>query len=88
MKESFTINKPHIADDFIAHLMTNASKSGEGKDVVISFPASHLNSCLSQLAGDVMRREKYNYERLAMYTKHTFITFILYILNNFDCAIG
>jgi hypothetical protein len=23
-----------------------------------------------------------------MYTKHTFITFILYILNNFDCAIG
>ena len=63
MKESFTINKPHIAEDFITNLMMNATKSGEGANAVVKIPASHMNTCLSQLAGDVMRREKHNYER-------------------------
>ncbi|ELT87775.1 hypothetical protein CAPTEDRAFT_135567 [Capitella teleta] len=69
MKESFTINKPHIAEDFIANLMTKATKNGENEEEesMIAFPAAHINSCLSQLAGDIMRREKHNYESYSMY---------------------
>ena len=67
MKESFTINKPHIAEDFVTNLMGEALEQGSGKKATVTFPAEHLNSCLSQLATDVMTREKHNYERWVHY---------------------
>ena len=61
MKESYTIAKPHIAEDFIDSLMSESSESGSQ----ITFTTKHLNSCLSELARAVMARERQNYDRLA-----------------------
>ena len=66
MKESFTINKPHIAEDFIAKLMSGVKEedSAEGeKSETITLSREHLNYCLNQLASNVMQREKHNYEK-------------------------
>ena len=59
IKESFTLNKPHIAEDFISRLMSNAQESESS----VTFSPDHLNTCLSHLATEVMAREKQNYER-------------------------
>lgn len=59
VKESFTINRPHIAEDFIESLLEECDES----DSEITFTLEHLNQCLSGLASKVMVREKQNYER-------------------------
>ena len=59
MKEGFTINKPHIAEDFIQELMSDVQEN----DAHIVVRTEHLNRCLVSLASQVMAREKHNYER-------------------------
>ena len=59
MKESYTINKPHIAEEFVYSLMAEAKENGEE----ITFTKEHLNTCLAQLARTVMARERHNYDR-------------------------
>ena len=59
MKESYTITKPHIAEEFIDNLMSEAKENGEE----ITFSKEHLNTCLAQLARHVMTRERHNYDR-------------------------
>lgn len=63
MRESFTVAKPHIAEDFIAKLMSGAKESGD----VISFSKDHLNTCLNSLASGVMERERANFDNYSMY---------------------
>ena len=62
IKESFTMNKPHIAEDFISAMMSECQEE-EGK---IVFKKDHLNKCLGKLASEIMAREKHNFERLVM----------------------
>jgi hypothetical protein len=64
MKESFTINKPHIADDFVTALMSEHRACDSGD---VSFSTAHLNTCLAQLASDVMVRERQNFEAYSMF---------------------
>ncbi|XP_064633719.1 uncharacterized protein LOC135491668 [Lineus longissimus] len=64
MKESYTINKPHIAEDFKDLLMAEVQEEEDG---TLVFTKKHLNTCLQQLARDVMERERHNYESYAMY---------------------
>lgn len=59
MKESYTINKPHIAEEFIDSLMAESKEDGDE----ITFTTEHLNSCLAQLAREIMARERHNYDR-------------------------
>ncbi len=59
MKESYTINKPHIAEEFIDSLMSECRESGEE----VTFTSDHLNTCLANLARNVMTRERHNYDR-------------------------
>ena len=59
MKESYTINKPHIAEEFIDNLMSESKENGDE----ITFTTEHLNSCFAQLARDVIARERHNYDR-------------------------
>lgn len=59
MKESYTITRPHIAENFAQALLADCLETEE--DITIS--KAHLNSCLTELAQRVMAREKLNYER-------------------------
>ncbi|XP_076118208.1 uncharacterized protein LOC143085614 isoform X2 [Mytilus galloprovincialis] len=63
MKESFTLTKPHIADTFVTQLMANCQEN----DDEITFSKEHLNNCFSELARNVMTRERHNYESYSMY---------------------
>ena len=59
-KETFAILKPHIAEDFTKRLLRHLDDaSGD----VVTIRKSHLNECLTVLAGDIMAREKSNYEK-------------------------
>ena len=59
MKESFTMNKPHIAEDFIQAVM----EKSEEENNEIRFSREHFNLCLNKLASDVMARERHNYDK-------------------------
>ncbi|XP_064604712.1 uncharacterized protein LOC135469969 isoform X2 [Liolophura sinensis] len=63
MKESYTITRPHIAENFAQALMSDCLETEE--DITIS--KAHLNTCLTELAQRVMAREKLNYESYTMY---------------------
>ncbi len=52
--------KPHIAEDFTAQLLRHM-KDTRGDAVTIT--KSKLNKCLTVLAGDIMARERSNYEK-------------------------
>ena len=60
MKETVTINRPHIAEDFIGRLMPQNQTQEDEK---ITFTREHLNSCLIKLSNDIMVRERQNYEK-------------------------
>ncbi len=64
MTETYTINKPHIAEDFIDKLMADPINE---TDEHITFSKTNLNTCLAKLASEVMAREKHNYERYEMF---------------------
>ena len=53
------MNKPHIAEDFIAQLMSSCKESED----TVEFDKQHLNAALNKLASDVMVREKQNFEK-------------------------
>ena len=59
MKESYTIAKPHIAEEFYDKLMTVSEESEDS----VSFSKKHLHSCMMELGRAVMGREKSNFER-------------------------
>ncbi len=59
MKESYTVNKPRIAEDFIEALIAESKETGDE----ITVPTQHLNTCLTNLARDVMARERHNYDK-------------------------
>ena len=59
MKESYTIAKPHIAEEFYDKLM---SLSDESEDAV-TFSKKHIQSCILELGRAVLGREKSNFER-------------------------
>ena len=61
MKETVTINRPHIAEDFIDKLMSK--RQGSTDSGVVTFTLDHLNTCLSKLSNDIMVRERHNYEK-------------------------
>ncbi|KAH3820990.1 hypothetical protein DPMN_122743, partial [Dreissena polymorpha] len=63
MKESFTILKPHMTESFYEKLMNNC----EEKDDHVTFSRKHLDTCLADLARDVMAREKNNFESYTMF---------------------
>ncbi|CAH1785032.1 unnamed protein product [Owenia fusiformis] len=63
VKESFTIAKPHIAEDFVDQLFENQER--DQKEV--TFKTSHLNECLRNLGQSIMARERHNYDSYSMY---------------------
>lgn len=73
MKEEFTINKPHIANEF-AQSFFNLAKSeeikvGNGNEtrLVYSIDELNLKDCLTRLGTLIQEREKSNYEQYALY---------------------
>jgi hypothetical protein len=60
MKETVTINRPHIAEDFIEQLISQSQSHLESD---ITFTKEHLNTCLTKLSNDIMVRERQNYEK-------------------------
>ncbi|CAL1545735.1 unnamed protein product [Lymnaea stagnalis] len=63
MSESFTMNRPHIAEKFVNMLMAEAQET----EKTVTFDSKHLQACLSELARNVMTREKHNFESYSMY---------------------
>ena len=60
MKESFTIVKPLIAEDFVSRLKKKLNETENGEYLI-----SHddLNECVGELARNIMTRERYNFDR-------------------------
>ena len=74
MKEEFTINKPHIANDFTRQLFVffksdeaSASSDEKKKEVVYSIREEDLKGCLVRLGNMIQEREKSNFEQYAMF---------------------
>ena len=73
MKEEFTINKPHIANDFTRQLFVyfktsdNASDSKNQNETVYSIKEEDLKNCLIRLGNMVQEREKSNFEQYVMF---------------------
>ncbi|KAK3103240.1 hypothetical protein FSP39_017753 [Pinctada imbricata] len=65
MKESFTVQKPLLAEDFITKLKSKCEESEDGENFVIT--KEDLNECVSELARNVMNREKMNFYSYTMY---------------------
>ncbi|KAK2144748.1 hypothetical protein LSH36_734g02004 [Paralvinella palmiformis] len=72
MKETVTINRPHIAEDFINKLMSK--RQGSSDSGAVTFTLDHLNACLSKLSNDIMVRERHNYENYSMYYENVLRT--------------
>lgn len=71
MKEEFTINKPHIANEFFQSFL-NLAKSEKIKvdnetRLVYTIDEACLKDCLTRLGTLVQEREKSNYEQYAMF---------------------
>jgi hypothetical protein len=73
MKEEFTINKPHIANEFtkllFSHAIENESSENtlNNKEVLYSIKESDLKKCLNQLGNQIQEREKSNFEQYTMF---------------------
>ena len=61
MKESFTIHKPLLAEDFIIKLKSKCDESETGDSFTIT--RDDLNECVGELARSIMNREKMNFNR-------------------------
>ena len=59
MKESYTIAKPHIAEEFYEKLVTLCEESDDS----VTFSKKHIHACLAELGRAIMGREKSNFER-------------------------
>lgn len=60
MKESFTIVKPQIAEDFVTKLKKKMNETENG-DFLIGH--DDLNECVGELARNIMTRERHNFDR-------------------------
>ncbi|KAH9494550.1 hypothetical protein Btru_042420 [Bulinus truncatus] len=63
MSESFTMNRPHVAERFVNLLMSKAQET----ELSVTFDSKHLQTCLAELARNIMAREKHNFESYSMY---------------------
>nr|KAI8733110.1 hypothetical protein BgiMline_029055 [Biomphalaria glabrata] len=63
MSESFTMNRPHVAEKFVNLLMSKAQETESS----VTLDSKHLQTCLAELARNVMAREKHNFESYSMY---------------------
>lgn len=59
MKETVSMRRPTITEDFIQELMAAAQESGE----TVTFSLEHLNRCLNNLSVNVMSTQKETYEK-------------------------
>lgn len=59
MKESYTIAKPHIAEEFYEKLMSVVEETEDSA----KFSKKHIQSCILELGRAVLGREKSNFER-------------------------
>ncbi|XP_054992625.1 coiled-coil domain-containing protein 162 [Sorex araneus] len=66
MKENFSVTAPQIVENFIQKLMENYQDGG----LEISFRKDHLEACLLSLGGEVMARERSNFETYSMCYEH------------------
>lgn len=64
MKESFTIVKPQIAEDFVTKLKKKMNETENG-DFLIGH--DDLNECVGELARNIMTRERHNFDSYTMY---------------------
>jgi hypothetical protein len=67
MKEEFTINKPHIANDFTQLFFNFAREENSGKDTVYSIRDKDIKSILIRLGTMIQEREKSNFEQYTMF---------------------
>ena len=73
MKEEFTINKPHIVDQFglLLHQVLKPSitdgQQTSDSPVVYSVSENDLKDCLIKLGGMIQEREKSNFEQYTMF---------------------
>lgn len=70
MKEEFTINKPHIANEFTRMLLsvTTASQNeSNDKEITYTISENQLKQCLNRLGGMIQEREKSNFEQYTMF---------------------
>ncbi|CAB4039388.1 Hypothetical predicted protein, partial [Paramuricea clavata] len=63
MKETTTIEKPHLVENYVQSLMADHVEN----DDTITFPKTHFNLCLVKLASETMVRERSCFNGYAMY---------------------
>lgn len=66
MKEEFTINRPHIADDF-TNILFKKMRADETNNVTYQISDSDLKECLIKLGSMVQERERYNFEQYTLF---------------------
>ncbi|XP_042188782.1 coiled-coil domain-containing protein 162 isoform X2 [Callorhinchus milii] len=62
MKECFSVARPQIVENFVQKLMEHSQESH--KEII--FNKDHLRDCLTNLEGEVMARERSNFETYSM----------------------
>ena len=73
MKEEFTINKPHIANDFTNMLYKKLNKSNDDSsaknkaNVIYQINENDLKECLLKLGSMIQEREKFNFEQYTLF---------------------
>ncbi|XP_055391214.1 coiled-coil domain-containing protein 162-like [Bubalus kerabau] len=66
MEENFSIVRPQIVENFVQRLLENYQDGG----LEVTFRKDHLEACLLSLGGDVMARERSNFESYSMCYEH------------------
>ena len=66
MKEEFTINKPHIANDF-TKLLFSFVKENTTNETVYNIREIDLKNCLIRLGTMIQEREKSNFEQYTIF---------------------
>lgn len=59
MRETVSMRRPTITEDFTQELMAQAKESGDS----VTFSLAHLNTCLNNLSASVMSTQKETYEK-------------------------
>ena len=67
MKEEFTLNKPHMVENFISDIYGAANHSEVSGQKVLTIGENELKDCLVRLGISVQEREKSNYEQYTMF---------------------
>ncbi|CAF1036407.1 unnamed protein product [Brachionus calyciflorus] len=67
MKEEFTLNKPHIADEFFKMFFNLARRDETGNEKFYKISQEDIKNCLIRLGNLIQEREKSNYEQYAMF---------------------